>query len=269
PDAVTMIMGYMDIPSLIVWRSLCHDSYAQVAAILEQDLEELLNAFIPFPRRFLALLMEHKAVIGGEFALSYLLRREDFDAARLDVFVSQRHFEALVGEATHSPFFTPYVRFETMWTLPTMFVYSRAVQRSALFYTSRARQMYIHESLTASPCSPIARTWCTALMNFVTAHTFGCAYPRLTFQRQGIVSDLRIRGLRPEDYQTLGRLAEGDFALAHEPTHLFAYAHLALSVPIPGVYRCLRELYICPDQARYFGDSGSMVVIIDTLRDGH
>ena len=55
------------------------------------------------------------------------------------------------------------------------------------------------------------------------------------------------------------------FQLAQRPTQLIPYLHLANANNPGGFYPCLRDRFICPDQARYFGDKGSAVVFMEPL----
>ncbi|KAI0715420.1 hypothetical protein C8Q76DRAFT_693192 [Earliella scabrosa] len=269
PDINPFIIRHMDIPSMTIWRAVCHKAHEDVTAALKKDLLFLLRNFLPEPQPFLELFTDYKAIIGGEFALAFLLRGENFVARRLEVFTSEVHFQGLVHRIRSCPLYAAQVRFESMDLVPVPYVHSRAFQRYAKFVTIGGDYLEIFETSSTSPCTPISRTWCSALMNFVTAHSFGCAYPRLTFQLQSIVSDLRLMDFSEDDRQTMRRMVTCGFDFAREPTLLPPYAHLALTNGPPGIYRCLRASFICPDQARFFGDAGSMVVVLDALHGGH
>ena len=130
-------------------------------------------------------------------------------------------------------------------------------------------QIHVYESATTSPCSPISRSWTSALMNFVTEHSFGCAYPRLTYGRQAIVSDLALHTMNPYEASMLATMAGQGFSFGVEPSRWAPYAaRLGPHLP-PGVFPCYRDLYICPDQARYFGDRGSLVTYLHPLSDDY
>ncbi len=224
--------------------------------------------FVSDPQPVLALLTQFKGIIAGEFALSFLLREPDFLPARLDIYVGESMFSRMFEHVIHDPSISLNLAFEEFVISTVAFAHTRDVRRSAVFYTNNGTRVYIHESVTVSPLSPTTRTWCSGLMNFVTELSYGCAYPRLTFNRECLVSDFLLEGLRQDDIHTMTRMTNVGFVFVNHATQLPRYGHHAIIGHDIEQYRCMANHYICPDQARYFGDKGSFVAFFDPL-DNH
>lgn len=221
--------------------------------------------FVSDPQPVLALLTQFKGIIAGEFALSFLLREPDFLPARLDIYVGESMFSRMFEHIIHDPSISLNLAFEEFVISTVAFAHTRDVRRSAVFYTNNGTRVYIHESVTVSPLSPTTRMWCSGLMNFVTELSYGCAYPRLTFNRECLVSDFLLEGLRQDDIHTMTRMTNVGFVFVNHATQLPRYGHHAIIGHDIEQYRCMANHYICPDQARYFGDKGSFVAFFDPL----
>ena len=265
-DICLAIIQEMDLPTLVAWRAACRTTYLQSVRILKAELHGAVGVFVPCTHGLLRVLTECGAIIGGEFALSLLLRGDSFSPGRMDIFVNNSTFNLLMDRMRHSSAIAAHVDWTGSFSMTPAYAHTRDISRRETFKTSRGRIIHVYEAFGVSPCSVLARSWCTALMNFVGEFSFGCAYPRLTFSKHALVSDLRVSTLADEEYVTMARLIEAGYDLVHEPTQLPAYIHRAIPDPPMGTFRCLAELFICPDQGRHFGDRGAMVVFFDPLR---
>ena len=123
----------------------------------------------------------------------------------------------------------------------------------------------VYESATASACSVIAGMWTSALMNFITEYTFGCAYPRLTLNMRGLLSAPRMNTIGWTEFALISRLRFRGFDCRYSSSLWTSYGHTGRpsnDLPSDG---CGRTLHLCPHQGRYFGDPGSLVVVVDAL----
>ena len=265
-DVCLAILREMDLPTLIAWRAASRTTYLQSVRVLKADLRGAMDVFLPCTDGLLHVLTECGAIIGGEFALNLLLRGDGFRPGRMDIFVNNSTFNRLMDRMKHSSVVAAHVDWTGSVSMTPAYAHTRDISRRETFKTSRGRIIHVYEAFGVSACSVLARSWCTALMNFVGEFSFGCAYPRLTLSRHALVSDLRVSTLADEEYVTMARLIEAGYDLVSEPTQLPPYVHRARPDPPPGIFGCLADLFICPDQGRHFGDGGSMVVFFDPLR---
>lgn len=223
--------------------------------------------FVSHPEAILAFITQSKAVIRGEFALAFLLREPGFSPTRLDIYVGESMFSRMVQQALHDPSIAFHLVFEHFLMSTGAFAHTRDIRRSAMFHTLKGGRVYIHESVTVSPLSPITRTWCTGLTNFLTEFSYGCAYPGLTFNRECLLSDFLTEGMHPDDFDTMSQMTNIGFVFVNHPTQLPRYGHVTDIPEDQDEYRCMARQYICPGQARYFGDRGSFIVFFDPLEN--
>ncbi|KAI0682586.1 hypothetical protein C8Q76DRAFT_637015 [Earliella scabrosa] len=226
----------------------------------------MLEKFLPSTRELLRIITECHALIGGMFALAFLLRDQLYNLYNLDIYADDVQFQILVEYLMYSPFIAPHLHFKgTSTSGPTRRARS-LIRRESIFATATGRRIRVRESTTVSACSPISRAWTSALMNFVTETSFGCAYPRLTLNRRALVSDMYATVLSFEDDRIRRALQCKGFSFRSHPAEWPDYAaRVSPSHPLPGVFPCFKHLFLCPDQGRYFGDSGSLVAYLDPL----
>ncbi|KAI0708387.1 hypothetical protein C8Q76DRAFT_627608 [Earliella scabrosa] len=223
----------------------------------------MLRRFVQCIEQFLEVLAECRAVIGGEFALSYILRDADFCPARMEVFVGDTEFYTLLDLLDLSTELSRDAMLLDVVPTTDSFAADRSIGRVATILTTTGLFIWVYEADCVSACSPISRTWTTGLMNFVTPYTFGCAYPRLTLRRLALMADLCVDSMEDKDFITMHRMHGVGFDFALHPT---VWPQYKKSPPLNDgldIYPCLRDAYICPDQARFFGDQGSLVVFMD------
>ena len=249
----------------MLWRSTCRANCQEASRGLRRTLHDMIQPFVPRPKEFLRILTECHALIGGVFALGFLLRRPGFSVKALDLFTSDMWFQVLLEYLVYSPFVSHHTVFEGIIQSPTAYRRQRCIRRRAHFVTASGLHIYIHESSTLSACSPIARTWTTVLMNFVTETSFACGYPRLTLRSHALLADLALDVMTSEDFSAMSFLILQRIRFALDSTVWPRYRAWRRNVRLPGVIPCLRELFICPDQGRYFGDPGSIMSFIDPL----
>ena len=259
----------MDMPSLLLWRAVCRASCGRVTRVLQSTMHHMVRRYLPCPRDFLRILRDCRAVLGGIFALAFMLRDDSIISAALDVFIDENCFPILLEYLTYSPFVSPHVVFDRITAPTPSFRHQRDIRRCARFITATGRKIHIHESRTVSCYSPIGRSWTTALMNFVTEDSFSCAYPRLTLSRRALFSELTLESLTDDDYENVQLLLSHGFLFALHSSHWPEYRVDIGTRQNPHTVPCMRHLYLCPDQGRYFGDPGSLFAFICPLTHNH
>lgn len=178
---------YMTITSLLAWCSTSRDNYIDVRNKLHSSLVILVAHFFPDPHTFLELLAPWGALIVGKAALSHMLQ---------DLTVCRTLFEVAIGNLFFQPFvdslarlFPPHSQLHTHLDKPSPqgFAFHHHITCMSEFHLVSGLVIVIYEFCTPSACDILSRSWTTALMNFVTGYTFGCAYPQLTFNKCTII----------------------------------------------------------------------------------
>lgn len=256
------LLHHADLRTLLAVRQTSRAFHKSTSEELRGFLHyELLPRFTDHVDAFMDVISRCRAVLGGEIALAYVLRDPEFHPQKLEVYTGDGSFEELVNLFTYGHMISTSVRLLGVAEVPADHGEDRGVHRYAMFSTSKGADIYVYESSTGSPLGPIARTWATALMNFVTDRSFGCAYPRLTFQRQTLVSDRVFDTFAEEDMATITLLHTANFAFGRDisrwiPQHGATGKTFS---PADPIYGCRRDLFCCPEQGRYFGDGGSLI----------
>lgn len=264
-----MIADRMDLASIVSWRQTCIANYAQSTASLDRTLLKLLNPFVSHPSVLLRLVADYGAVIGGETALAYIRRDEVFRPRTLEIFAGRLQFGPLCRAiSSSSRLSTDIVRTATYAAVYPLCT-ERDVEETLVVHLRSGLDLYVRQSSTPSPLSPVARAVCTALMNFVTPRSFGCAYPRLTLNGRALLCDVGMRSVDHLDAAAMAALVELGIETAVCPAHWPEY-RLWSSTPddVDSLNACWRSHHICPDQARYFGDRGSFVDYVSPLECG-
>ena len=256
----------MDLPSLLAWRNTCVLNYAHATAALKRSLTAAINPFLSHPNAFLDIISRYSAVIGGEVALAFVRRHHSFQPQTLEIFASVSLYEPLCHELLSDLRIAP----DVISTASTTALYPYNQQRDILDTTQiglrSTRTIYIRQSSTLSPLSPIARSICTAMANFVTPHSFGCAYPCLTLHDKSLLSDLTHGTIVEFESGVLRALADQQIEQAIDPASWRQYQIWSPALTVTNATKaCWRSHYICPGQSRFFGDRGSLVDFIDPL----
>lgn len=252
------------MPTLLAWRATCRPYHRDVAAELQDSVRTLIAPFVPDQKAFLDLIVEKRALIIGEAALSYILRHP-----------SPTVLELSLGSLVFEEFMTRFRELpgarENIHTLdrihhPPTFLSLRQISKTTVLHLISGATILVHESASTSPCSAVAGSWTSALMNFVTPYSFGCAYPRLMLCLRGLICEPRLSALTQMDYDLVKRMFDS-FSLSTSLNHWpprrngdndSEQLHWTLS---DG--ECGKSLYLCLNQSRYFGDGGSLVVFYD------
>ena len=145
-DVGSVIARELDMPTLMSWRATCRATYTSTTGTLRRSLKALLHRFNPWPREFLRLVTECRALMGGEFALAFLLRDTAFQPLFLDIFVSNRYFQTLVEHFLFSPLVSMHMTFEGVYTTTPPFSRHRDIRRFALFRSHGGRPIRVYDA---------------------------------------------------------------------------------------------------------------------------
>ncbi len=254
-----------DIPTLLAMRASCTTLNSHASAILNSEKIALMEHYHEQQEVIWRHLDSARAVVGGLAALSFVLREPRVLPEAMDVYVTPlqgEHLEQWLeeDEELHMNLSTTVV-----WTTANPEAGRRHITRTTTFPTGNGRFIHIHTATSHSALEPIVSTGVTALMNWVSARAFGCAYPALTLNRRALACrrDDSNRGL----HAVYDALENNGFEIEQTAS---AWSEWELQVP-PATYHlhrpCMRTLYLCAWQGRYFGDGGSLVSVFDFLCD--
>ena len=266
PELAGIIADTMDLPSILAWRRTCIINYAHATAALKRTLTTAINPFLSHPLAFLDIISRYGAVIGGEVALAFVRRQQPLQVNTLEVFTGSTLYDALLRELLSDPQIAPDIVGTTITISRYPYNLQRDVLETTQLHLRTTRTIHIRRSSTLSPLSPIARSICTAVVNFVSLHSFGCAYPLLTLNNKSLLSDHRTDSSADIDAALMRTLTEYGIDVAVDPAEWHQYRTWS---PTPAAAEsmkaCWRSHYICPEQGRFFGDRGSMVDFLDPL----
>lgn len=266
PEVLGLITDRMDIASLIRWRATCAAIYAQSTASLSRMLTRLVNPFLSHPAALLDLVARFGAVIGGEVALAYVRRDVGFRPQFLEIFVSRVDYEPFCRALLSTPSLSTDIILASDSVVGYPLCSQRDIVETMHLRLRSGLSMHVRRSSTLSPLSPIARTFCTAFMNFVTPKCFGCAYPGLTLNNQALLCEVGGRSVDHVDGGARLALVELGINTAENPA---GWPQYRVWSPTPGnvttLTACWRSHFICPGQGRFFGDRGSLMEIAAPL----
>ncbi|KAI9069202.1 hypothetical protein FKP32DRAFT_1560237 [Trametes sanguinea] len=242
--------------SLLSWRQTCRSSYKLATACLLVDRHYAVKPYTSDTAALWGLFREHRALVGGEVALRYVLRDFTPHHYTLEVYVPMSASEAFLMDI------------DLTMGLDWEFIRDRHAsdeERAKYFFSDihhyRARggrQIAVYIATSEAAAQPLVTTWSTSFVNYLGAETFGVGYPSLT---------LRHRALAPPREQ----LARNSRRVFDElQTKLgFDFALDALTWPQyaspTAPSSCARDQFLCLLQARFFGDAGSLVVAYETM----
>ncbi|KAI0709397.1 hypothetical protein C8Q76DRAFT_626209 [Earliella scabrosa] len=264
-----LVLDQMDMMTLMLWRQASRATCSEVTRCLRRTLHSMLDRYLPCTREFLRLLTHCHALIGGVFALAFIIRDTTLHSKILQVYTNDVWFQVLLEYLIYSPFVSPHILFDGITVTASTIQDSQDIRRCGQFTTNTGFRIHVYESRTISACSPISRSCASALMNFVNEDCFASAYPRLAFQRLSLISDMMLDNLTEDDRASIRTLLRAGFKFGVEPAQWPEYRPPASSPAFVGKSPCLRRLFICPDQGRYFGDPGSFLEFVDPISNGH
>lgn len=242
--------------------------------MLRVEKQSLLRHYVALPDILWQHLDETRSVVGGLGALSFFLLAPNLRPSALDIFVSsdqeanlrQRLADDEELELQEGP-----VR---VWRPLERQEFTSLVARTRTYWCAHGRSLNIHTSTSLSPLDPIAASVTTALCNWVSASVFACGYPALTLRRRAVGRELFRRDTVVATLYW--HLLHVGFEINTDPSAWDDYRALLSDADNDSQQPCMRSLYLCPTQGRFFGDPGSLVNVFvvkeidhDALRASH
>ena len=213
-----MFADNMDILTLTRWRLTCKTNYDQTVVTLRRSLLTMLNAFVPKPVAILNIITQHRSVIGGEFALAFILRDPSIVSSHLDIYSTDYEFSALCSSILDDSALQKVTIRHEYTDLGVIEALRTLVSRVLVVYTSLGTTIRLHCSYTSSATAPLSHASSTALSNFVTAYGFGCSHPALTLKRRALIADQELPHLPISDPTIHDHLIAHGFSIAFSPT---------------------------------------------------
>ena len=255
----------MDMCTLLIWRATDRRNYTDVCQELRDSLNNLLLDFVPSPITLLRLLTDTRAVLSGELAICYLLRDASIFAQTLDIYVGSVWFDTFIDTFCVSRELSGHQLSWSMIERDEEYIATRHVTDSLHISLSTGKTIIVHAASSTSACHAIACSPSSLGTSFITEFSFATAYPRLTFNRRAIVCWDQIAQGSDSELDMYEQLEKSGFSFEEDPVAWPDYSSKQLSLGDFSRLECLRSLYLCPQQGRYFGDEGSMMCFMDTL----
>ena len=249
--------------SLLAWRATCRDNYALSTDDIRGSLSRLVARFFPDPTAVMELMVPWGALVVGEAALSLILHNPNICLLTFELAVGSLYFQPFVNRLAQIISQGDCAISRLVEAAPEEFPYYRHITRIAKFCLTSGEVIVVYESITPSACDVVCAFWTTALMNFVTPHSLGCAYPRLTLNNYALQCDTRFEAMKQADHELQIRLVGHGFEFESR-AHRWPVSAIEPSSTSPlTMDGCGRSMYVCPLQGRYFGDNGSFVLFYD------
>ena len=249
--------------SLLAWRATCRDNYAEVNMELRVSLDGLVGRFLPDPSTFLERLIPWSGLIVGEAALSHILREPSICSTSLEIAIGNVYFKPFLESLSRLLPLGDILDTCVIKPSPDGYPFHQHITRIAEYRLMSGMFIIVYQSCTPSACDVVSGYWTTALMNFVTARSLGCAYPRLTLHRRALFCNMRSSSMDWADHAMARTLARLGFVTGDRAHDWLPRACQNTGSPQPTIKSCGRSLYVCPHQGRFFGDRGSLVVFHD------
>ncbi|KAH7903734.1 hypothetical protein BJ138DRAFT_1120097 [Hygrophoropsis aurantiaca] len=247
------ICGYLTVQDIVLYASTARQNYIAFHDYLgTKRLRDTIGPFVPNVPRFLSALRTHSSVVSGSVALHFFDPAGNWVPEDMDIYVpSERKKKMLRFLETIG-----YYVVERGRIVPP------AYQGGCGFYSvttvcNGSKNIDVITAIGKASIAPIFRFHLSAVMNFLSADSFFCAYPTLTTEKKAIYNKSSfVNGEpSPSTVQAYIKYAERGYTLRRSPTEFGG--------DIEG-HRCRRSL-LCPLTVRNNFDAGCMIV---SLRGG-
>ena len=249
--------------ALLSLGATCPYFHEHVSFTLQKERNAIIHHYYANPPGFLSILSWNRAVITGEAALAFVMRDRSLLGPELEVCVSCTFSDDLLQDLEREPLF------EHAWDKDEWprLDYQRTTE--FLYKSPSGELIRIICSPTESPFTPFSKYPTSALFNYMDKFSFGCAYRDQTLSRKAVAPDLWRLSL-PEQERLLRITHHGGFTqspypvVVAEPPVPVAFYNLFAHNDDPDDEElvnttCLRPMYQCPGQGRFFGDPGSLL----------
>ncbi|KAI0708327.1 hypothetical protein C8Q76DRAFT_602407, partial [Earliella scabrosa] len=250
------VLRHCDMVTLLYCQEICSRFRVYIGDVLRADRDRILATHVPDPQRLLDVIHEESAVVTGDAALALVLRDHSILSIYLDIAVG-RGSEGALEKYLHE-----HLDARCIWHSP-----GRLADHAGefgtylkLYHIKKGHLVRLIYSPTASAGEVLAWFPNTGVMNYFNRTTVGCAYPLLTLRR--LAMSYSWRALDAIDRCDTARLLVRGFRFSQIPGPLMGLT--TSTFPVAGSskprYDCYRSLFVCPEQDRFLGDAGSMVL---------
>ncbi|OJT07704.1 hypothetical protein TRAPUB_1403 [Trametes pubescens] len=267
PEVIATVADFCDLQSVLNLRLTSSELGEHAENVLDADRRAMLRHFVTDAEILWEHFENYGAVVGGLAALSFVLRDASMLPDSLDVFVTMDQAEFLEQMLDEDPDLDLRLT-GTVDRGPSQdFITPRHTSRVATFLCPNGRLLKLCTLSTQSVLDPIVVAPTTALMNWVSPHAFGCAYPTLTLKRRALSGS--ISAYAPGVAALYLVLKTHGFERMRSPWCWPEYAALVPPSKRTWFKPCLSALFLCPQQGRFFGDEGSLINVFDLQSTNH
>lgn len=241
-------------------------TYQQSVNSMTRTREHFIRRFLSRPDELFTSLTKHRGLVGGLVAAAFILRDCSIATSFLEIFLPFESYTQFLTTLAKTQPDVDTVR-SSQHVFESGCTRIRNTDMCTKFFVQHGRSILVYRVTSGDTCSGIARSITTASMCFLTEYTYGCAYPAIHLRRFALLSDLRLQYLTDFDTALLNEVLAAGFHFALSPT-TWARTDLQFNDGLEeNCHLCFRKWYCCPNQARFFGDQGSLVGHYDPIRD--
>ncbi|KAL1942613.1 hypothetical protein VTO73DRAFT_4853 [Trametes versicolor] len=266
-ELVHRVALHCDLLSLLALRITCKSLRVEVTTLLQAEKKALLAFYVSLPDNLWQHLEGACTVVGGLAALSFVLRSPELRPPSLDVFIASDQEQFLEQWLEQDTALQLQDGTTEVWDLHDGDEMRLHVAQMRTYVCQNGRSISIHTSRSLSPLDPIAASVTTALCNWVSPVVFACGYPALTFKLRSVGRDVFRRNTSIG--MLYAHLVSSGFEIQSDPSAWEDYNALVPESTSDYHQSCMRSLYLCPNQARFFGDPGSIVAVVDSEATDH
>ncbi|KAH9925077.1 hypothetical protein B0H21DRAFT_700968 [Amylocystis lapponica] len=245
-DICDTILDLVDFRDTVQLRATGREGDQLFTCHMNNRYNALLGRFVTKTAALRAVLELTDSLVSGSVALAFFLRDKGWCPHDLDIFVPYGHYLRVVN------YLIAVEGYSIATTSLTDYNFAEAVTHRTRLHRPGA-VIDVLRCTSAFAVAAVPSFWSSHLMNFLSADSFGCAYPTLTFMRRGVLHPERLieyRHVTPDIVRAMitYRLRAFDFRLnevAWEREHNMNAD-------------CVRSAS-CPSSIRFFGDRDSIV----------
>ncbi|RDX39986.1 hypothetical protein OH76DRAFT_1490669 [Lentinus brumalis] len=188
-DQYAVVLGMVNLPSLLALRACSHHTLAVVAAVLQVTLQALCGWFLRYPDIFLTVLVESEAFVGGQVAVRFMLRDLPFRPQHLDVYVPVAAYRAVRRHLVRIQQATMVSGPDSQWNHDNeRWLVDHGLNDTSVLQTKEGT-IKLHRALTSQALAGIACAGTSAEVSYVNPTYFGTGYPSLLFRHHALFAD--------------------------------------------------------------------------------
>ena len=253
-------MGHCDTITILSMREVCA-RYRLFAREVYRDVRQrIVGHYIETTGPFLDLIHQEGSLVIGVAALALVI---------LDVSILGMYLE-IAARRTSEGVWETYLQDTLGATLlwkssGTLDGWEWMGPYEKWFRLRSHRFVRLVYSRSTSALEAIAWSENTAQMNYFNRESFGCAFPILTLRRVALTQSWRTM-TSPQRRRIAHLHVRAKFVFRAYPGPLMG-ADPPETFKIAGEkrerYACYRDLFLCPEQERFFGDEGSLMMFFE------